>query len=573
MEIFKLLVFVYFIQGLDAYRTKGTITSPGYPDYYPKNCNITWMIEAPLNANNISISIEDQDIHKTKGYKCDDFLKIEEYEPKFTLYKQCGKGSIRRITAYGRIVLISFISDDFGTARGFKLQWSVASYMDEDFTSRKMITETSLKVLTTAAQSLPTYITRLTQASTYSMSSSPVQSKRSQTVPQTTTFLRFLTTAREKALVKESALKKFSNIKTRKMVILKNSTPTSTNPSLLTNGPNYSEFNTFQTIKDNNVISTEPPECSSTSTVETEPHSQSNYNQSSIHNLAEENTNSRMIPTTKSTLNPSSWEENILPLSTKSLKASDKTETTRTKEKSNLATSSSRETDQTHQNPTDQTQSEVIFTSMDMTTTLQSSTTEKEVKKEMPSSHLNSFIPVLLSVCGFLFFLLFIFLFIVFVQRLKIKRLQEEPQLSYLHNNRRYSTILQMEHRPIEGIHIYDHAGRVLPSRKENDYKYLSPESCPKHNKSQKIKILQDRASKRYFCPAELSEIQEKTNYIEILPDASAVYYEPASSFESTAIYAQSAKRRPYSTLNEVQQRLDVSEYEFLDLSKMSSES
>ncbi|XP_062608621.1 uncharacterized protein LOC134270407 [Saccostrea cucullata] len=464
--------------------------------------------------------------------------------------------------------------DDSHTARGFKLQWSVASYKEMVYTSKNTVPVTIPKGLTTVAQSVPISIRIISQQTSTITTSSPLlQRKRSQTVSHSTKDLSYLTTARDRTLVKESDFKKFSNIKPMKMVIIRNSTPTSANPPQLINGSNNPECNTSQTIKDNNVISAKSTEYSTIPTVVTEQRSQPNHIQSTRHNHTKKNTNPWTIFTTKSTFNPILWEEKTLTLSTNTMNASDKTENTRMKEKSNLASSAVRETDQTRQNPTDQTQSEVISTSMDKKTTLQSSTTEIEVKKEMSSSHLNSFLPVLLSVCGFLFFLLFIFLFIVFVQRRKIKRLQEEPHLSYLHNNQRYSTILQMEHRPIEGNHIYDRAGRVLPSRKENDYKYLSPESFPKHKKSLKINRPQDRVSKRYFCPAELSEIQEKTNYIEILPDASAVYYEPASSFESTAIYAQSAKRRPYSTIDEVQQNLDISEYESLDLSKTSSES
>lgn len=56
--------------------TSGTITSPGYPGLYPVNSNKEWLINATSNAAEIVIIIHDQDIHQTRGFPCDDFLKV-----------------------------------------------------------------------------------------------------------------------------------------------------------------------------------------------------------------------------------------------------------------------------------------------------------------------------------------------------------------------------------------------------------------------------------------------------------------------------------------------------------------
>jgi hypothetical protein len=55
---------------------EGTITSPGYPAHYPHNVNKEWLIEGPPNVASIAIVIEDQDIHITPGFPCDDYLKV-----------------------------------------------------------------------------------------------------------------------------------------------------------------------------------------------------------------------------------------------------------------------------------------------------------------------------------------------------------------------------------------------------------------------------------------------------------------------------------------------------------------
>lgn len=70
-----LLIWSFGIGSL-AKSTSGTITSPGYPGPYPLNTNETWLINAPSNAAEIVIIIHDQDIHQTKGFPCDDYLKV-----------------------------------------------------------------------------------------------------------------------------------------------------------------------------------------------------------------------------------------------------------------------------------------------------------------------------------------------------------------------------------------------------------------------------------------------------------------------------------------------------------------
>lgn len=58
------------------FKTRGSITSPGYPSQYPDNSNSTWIINAPPNAAKVRIEIHDQDIEHTPGFECTDFLEV-----------------------------------------------------------------------------------------------------------------------------------------------------------------------------------------------------------------------------------------------------------------------------------------------------------------------------------------------------------------------------------------------------------------------------------------------------------------------------------------------------------------
>ncbi|XP_062582116.1 uncharacterized protein LOC134243895 [Saccostrea cucullata] len=109
------------------YDSSGTITSPGYPGNYPNNVNYTWVISTGFQQAKIYFSIHDFDIRKHKYYPCDDYLEIKEVEPCcHTLLNRCGKESNIKRTATGRLIRISFISDDKFTAKGFLMSWSVS---------------------------------------------------------------------------------------------------------------------------------------------------------------------------------------------------------------------------------------------------------------------------------------------------------------------------------------------------------------------------------------------------------------------------------------------------------------
>lgn len=59
---------------VDRHGLDGSIESPGFPENYPHNYNITWSAYGPLDAISLSVTIVKFDIFKDS--ECHDFLQV-----------------------------------------------------------------------------------------------------------------------------------------------------------------------------------------------------------------------------------------------------------------------------------------------------------------------------------------------------------------------------------------------------------------------------------------------------------------------------------------------------------------
>ncbi|KAJ8670094.1 hypothetical protein QAD02_001353 [Eretmocerus hayati] len=110
---------------------QGVIESPNFPQNYENLSNCTWTISAPA-GNRINITFSHFDVLKSSDEECTkDFIKIQEGdsdEPNTEIAKKCGSEEDvlpLKISSTQRQVFVTFMSDRFGTARGFRLEWYV----------------------------------------------------------------------------------------------------------------------------------------------------------------------------------------------------------------------------------------------------------------------------------------------------------------------------------------------------------------------------------------------------------------------------------------------------------------
>ncbi|XP_034299391.2 blastula protease 10 [Magallana gigas] len=114
---------------IDATRNSSTgiITSPGYPGNYPNNAAYTWTLKtgnlkASVSFNFTYFNIQNND----RTSHCQDYLQIKETEPCcYQAMHRCGFFSPFSLTVTGRIITISFASDNSLNAKGFNTTWKV----------------------------------------------------------------------------------------------------------------------------------------------------------------------------------------------------------------------------------------------------------------------------------------------------------------------------------------------------------------------------------------------------------------------------------------------------------------
>lgn len=109
----------------------GAIESPNFPQNYENLSNCTWKISA-LPGNRVNITFSHFDIRPDMDGGCTrDYLRIQEGDndqPNTELMKKCGYEDDvlpLKISSTQRQVFVSFNTNRFATARGFRLEWYV----------------------------------------------------------------------------------------------------------------------------------------------------------------------------------------------------------------------------------------------------------------------------------------------------------------------------------------------------------------------------------------------------------------------------------------------------------------
>nr|XP_022304049.1 uncharacterized protein LOC111111383 [Crassostrea virginica] len=164
---------------------------------------------------------------------------------------------------------------------------------------------------------------------------------------------------------------------------------------------------------------------------------------------------------------------------------------------------------------------------------------------------LNGLSLTLLCIIGVLFLLVCSLIVLAVVQKMKIKRLSTARK-----QRERYNPIAEMvdwksENHPyldLKQSHITTDKTKNLP----NDYMYSFIEECNKDAKQLNVLQLQAEAKRRSFSPDDLTELQEKADYIEMLPDRIS-YCQDTTTFQgnsSNSCYSQIIKKRDDKIVN-----------------------
>ncbi|KAK0071942.1 hypothetical protein PV325_012125 [Microctonus aethiopoides] len=107
----------------------GVIESPNFPNKYPSQINCSWIIEAPKgNKVNISFSHFALEAHSNQVCKFD-YLSLKEGDndqANTELGKYCGTDILPpKISSTQHQVFIEFITDEYFTYGGFRLEWII----------------------------------------------------------------------------------------------------------------------------------------------------------------------------------------------------------------------------------------------------------------------------------------------------------------------------------------------------------------------------------------------------------------------------------------------------------------
>ena len=100
----------------------GVITSPGFPNNYPDNSNVAWLIQVPqgnyIEMNFLSFKTEEYDCLKVYNATSDASTIIEEY---------CGNDSPKRLISHNHEILLVFTSDYSDNYKGFNIEYKTSS--------------------------------------------------------------------------------------------------------------------------------------------------------------------------------------------------------------------------------------------------------------------------------------------------------------------------------------------------------------------------------------------------------------------------------------------------------------
>lgn len=103
----------------------GTITSTNYPQNYDNKLDCLWYIFVP-KYNRIQFDILDFDLFGSEEKSCGDVIRIYDDETIFNNYTQniCPDSKIAPFISKSNSLIIQFVTDSSGTAKGFKANFS-----------------------------------------------------------------------------------------------------------------------------------------------------------------------------------------------------------------------------------------------------------------------------------------------------------------------------------------------------------------------------------------------------------------------------------------------------------------
>lgn len=128
--IIKFSYFLDSICGGILTSPSGTVSSPNYPSYYPRNIHCLWMIR-PLNANTIDIEFEKgyQLVNKDQG-QCADYI-LTTYPGVAEPIEECGLEILDKKILADQ-VWVEFVTDYLDEGRGFSFKYYTNKQEGED---------------------------------------------------------------------------------------------------------------------------------------------------------------------------------------------------------------------------------------------------------------------------------------------------------------------------------------------------------------------------------------------------------------------------------------------------------
>ncbi|XP_059161063.1 embryonic protein UVS.2-like [Physella acuta] len=110
--------------------TEGSISSPNFPDYYPNNTFMDWLINAPYNQI-IDIRFLKLDLKRKKDQVCVDYVKIFDgtHSGYPLLGTYCGydldaRTAGIRVRSSGMFLYVQFVSGPGGSGSGFNMTYT-----------------------------------------------------------------------------------------------------------------------------------------------------------------------------------------------------------------------------------------------------------------------------------------------------------------------------------------------------------------------------------------------------------------------------------------------------------------
>ena len=128
--IIKFSYFLVFFCGGILTSPSGTVSSPNYPSYYPRNIHCLWMIR-PQNANTIDIEFEKgyQLVNKDQG-QCADYI-LTTYPGVAEPIEECGLEILDKKILADQ-VWVEFVTDYLDEGRGFSFKYYTNKQEGED---------------------------------------------------------------------------------------------------------------------------------------------------------------------------------------------------------------------------------------------------------------------------------------------------------------------------------------------------------------------------------------------------------------------------------------------------------